>query len=89
VDCPPRGAALPLAVDMLETLSAVIIAKGVPEIIRVDSVIAALAVPLVTVPLSGRLASDVPSITSVGGLETGPEVVLNPVIVTVAEELEL
>ena len=89
MDCPPRGAALPLAVDMLETLSPVIIAKGVPEITRVDSVIVALAVPLVTVPLSGRLGSDVPSITSVGGLETGPEVVLNPVIVTVAEELEL
>jgi hypothetical protein len=64
-------------------------AKGVPETTRVDAVIAAVPFPLMVVPLSETLGSDVPSITSVSGFETGPSIALNPVIVTAADELAL
>jgi hypothetical protein len=64
-------------------------AKWVLETIGVDAVIVAVPVPLMVVPLSETLGSDVPSMTSVSGFEPGPSIALNPVIVTVADELVL
>ena len=74
-----------LALAKLEMLSPAIIIRGVPETTRVDSVIVAVLVPLMVFRLSERLASDVPSTTSVGGFEMGYKMVLNSVIVTVAD----
>ncbi len=51
--------------------------------------IVAVAAPPVKAVLFGASGSDIPSINRVSGFETGPDVVLNPVIVTVADELAL